>query len=179
VWLSLTLFFLYTGLEVTAALWTYTLFTEGRGLAPSTAGLAVSAYWASLGVGRVVFGALAARHRPERLLRLSLLGAPVAAGLIWWAPLPLVALAGLTALGFAFAPIFPLLVAGTPARLGPRHRTHAVGLQVAVAYLGTAALPGAAGALAAAVGLEMIPPFVVGGAVSLALLHEVAARRTL
>jgi fucose permease len=179
VWLNLALFFLYTGLEVTAAQWSYTLFTEARGLEPRPAGLAVSAYWASLGVGRVVFGGLAARHRPDRLLRLSLIGAPAAALLLWWAPQPLVGLVGLAALGFTFAPIFPLLVAGTPARLGHRHVTHAVGLQVAVAYLGAAAVPGAAGALAAAVGLEVIPPFVVGGAVVLALLHEVGARRTL
>lgn len=177
VWLSLALFFLYTGLEVTAAQWTYTLFTEARGFEPGAAGLAVSAYWASLSVGRVVFGALAARHRPERLLRVSLLGAPGAAGLIWWAPQPLVGLLGLAALGFAFAPIYPLLVADTPARLGHRYVTHGVGLQVAVAYLGTAAMPGAAGALAAALGLEVIPPFIVGGTVLLALLQALAACR--
>ena len=177
VWLNLALFFLYTGLEVTAAQWTYTLFTEARGFERGAAGLAVSAYWASLSVGRVVFGALAAQHRPERLLRLSLLGTPPAAVLIWWAPQPLVGLLGLAALGFAFAPIYPLLVAGTPERLGSRYVTQAVGVQVAVAYLGTAALPGAAGFLAAAVGLEAIPPFVAGGTVVLALLHELAARR--
>ena len=133
----------------------------------------MSAYWASLSLGRVVFGALATRHRPERLLRVSLALSSGASALIWWAAQPVIGLLGLAALGFAFAPIYPLLVAITP---GHRHVTQAVGLQVAVAYLGTAALPCAAGALAASMGLEVIPALVVGGTVALALLHERAAR---
>jgi len=176
VWLNMALFFVYTGLEVTAGQWMYSVFTEARGVGMGTAGLAVSAYWAGLTIGRVVFGALAAHHAPERLLRVSLLMAPAAALVIWWAPHATVGLAGLAALGFAFAPIFPLLVAITPERLGHRYVTQAVGLQVAVAYLGTAALPGTAGALAATLGLEVIPPFVVGGTLVLGLLHEAAAR---
>jgi fucose permease len=99
-----------------------------------------------------------------------------ASALIWWAAQPVIGLLGLAALGFAFAPIYPLLVAITPERIGHRHVTQAVDLQVAVAYLGTAALPCAAGALAASMGLEVIPALVVGGTVALALLHERAAR---
>ncbi|HSF02946.1 MAG TPA: MFS transporter, partial [Solirubrobacterales bacterium] len=109
MWLSLTLFFLYTGLEVTAAQWTYSLLTEARDLDMRAAGLAVSAYWASLSLGRVVFGALATRHRPERLLRVSLALSSGASALIWWASEPVTGLVGLAALGFAFAPIYPLL----------------------------------------------------------------------
>ena len=177
VWLNLALFFLYTGLEVTAAQWSYSLLTEARGVGMWTASVAVSAYWASLGLGRIVFGALAARRSPERLLRTSLALAPVTALLIWLAPLPVMTLASLAALGFAFAPIFPLLVAGTPSRVGDRYATQAVGLQVAVAYLGTAALPGACGAMAARVGLHVIPAFLVAGTVALALLYALGVRR--
>jgi hypothetical protein len=54
--------------------------------------------------------------------------------------------------------------------------TQAVGLQVAVACLGAAALPCAAGALPASMGLEVIPASVVGGTVALGLVHERAAR---
>ena len=176
VWLNLALFFVYTGLEVTAGQWMYSVFTEARGVGMGAAGLAVSAYWASLTLGRIVFGALVARHAPERLLRVSLVTAPAAALVIWWAPQPAIGLAGLAALGFAFAPVYPLLVSITPERLGRRYVTQAVGLQVAFACLGAAALPGAGGVLAAALGLEVIPPFLVGGTLGLAVLHEVAAR---
>jgi fucose permease len=46
VWLSMAVFFLYTGLEAAAGVWPYSLFIEGRGIPPSTAGMWVSAYWA-------------------------------------------------------------------------------------------------------------------------------------
>lgn len=67
-------------------------------------------------------------------------------------------------------------VALTPERVGRRHLQQAMGLQVAAASLGTAALPGAGGVLAAWAGLEVIPAFVVAGTVALALLHEIPAR---
>jgi fucose permease len=83
-------------------------------------------------------------------------------------------------LGFSLAPIFPLLISLTPARLGEARAAHAIGLQVSAACLGSAALPGAAGLLARWRGLESIGAFLVVGTVLLALLHEallVVARR--
>lgn len=43
-WLSMLLFFLYTGLEITAGQWLYSLLTEARGVAPVVAGIWVSVY---------------------------------------------------------------------------------------------------------------------------------------
>jgi fucose permease len=170
VWLNSSLFFVYTGLEVVAGQWIFSVFTEGRGVSAGAAGVAVSAYWASLTVGRVAFGVLAARHAPIRLLRVALVGASSAALTLWWAPQPLVGFAGLAALGFTFAPIYPLMVTMTPERVGPRLVTQALGVQVAVAYLGTAALPAAAGALASSIGLQAVPPFLFAGTVVFAVL---------
>ena len=61
VWTNVLQFFVYTGLEVTAGQWTYSLFTEGRGAAPGVAGVWVAVYWASLTLGRIVSGVLARR----------------------------------------------------------------------------------------------------------------------
>ena len=75
-------------------------------------------------------------------------------------------------LGFALAPIYPLLIAETPARLGRDVTGHAVGFQVAAAYLGAAGLPGVAGVLARSFGLEAIGPFMIAVAVALLGLYE-------
>ena len=170
VWLNSSLFFVYTGLEVVAGQWIFSVFTESRGISIGAAGVGVSAYWASLTVGRVAFGALAAHHAPIRLLRVAMVGASSAALTLWLAPQPIIGFAGLAALGFTFAPIYPLMVTMTPGRVGPRHVTQALGIQVAVAYLGTAALPAAAGGLASSIGLEVVPPFLFAGTVVFALL---------
>lgn len=176
VWLNMVLFFVYTGLEVTAGQWAYSLFTEARGLAPRAAGLWITIYWAGLTAGRVVVGALATRLAPDTLLRIGTVGALIGAVLIWWDPGMGAGLIGLAALGFALAPIYPTLIAETPDRLGAAHATSAIGFQVAAAYLGTAAIPGLTGLLATRAGLGVIGPCLVATAVILLLLQEMARR---
>jgi len=177
VWLNVALFFVYTGLEVTAGQWTYSLFTEARGLTAGAAGVWVAIYWAGLTAGRVVSGALASRLAADTLLRIGTLGALAGTLLVWWDPGMGAGLLGLAVLGFALAPIFPTLIAETPAHLGPSHATSAIGLQVAGAYLGTAAIPGLTGLLATRAGLGLIGPCLVVTAGMLLVLQEIARRR--
>lgn len=178
VWLHISLFFVYTGLEVTAGQWTYSLFTEGRGFPPALVGTWIGCYWASLTAGRLISGAVVGRVSASALLRLATLGAPVAALLVWSGAGPVTSFMGLTGMGFCLAPIYPLLISETPKRLGPSRATVAIGFQVAAAYLGTAALPSLAGLLASRNGLEVIGPFLFSAATILLLLQEIAAQWT-
>jgi len=177
VWLNIALFFVYTGLEVSAGQWSYSLFTEARGVAPTVAGIWIAVYWAGLTAGRIVSGALASRLSADALLRLGTIGALVGALLIWWDPGMSAEFLGLAVLGFALAPIFPTMIAETPKHLGGSHATSAIGFQVAAAYLGTAAIPGLTGVLAGYAGLSVIGPCLFGTAALLFLLHETSRQR--
>jgi fucose permease len=170
-------FFLYTGAEATAGQWAYSLLTEARGMAPAAAGVAAAAYWGSIFVGRLAFGAIAHHVPPSSLLRLGMAGAPLAALVVCLTRSGALGFAGLFALGLLIAPIFPLLIAETPARVGERHAAHAIGFQISAATLGAGALPALAGLLARHVGLESLGPFLLGTTVLLLLLHERGARR--
>jgi fucose permease len=174
VWLHVVLFFFYTGLESTAGQLLYTLFTESRGVSPTTAGVTVGAYWAALTVGRVVFGQLSASLGHLAVLRIGLGLAPVAALLIFWNPLPAVSFAGTVLLGFSLAPTFPTLISDTPRRVGRSIAPHAVGFQVAAAALGIAALPGFTALVARKTGLEAIGVCLIVGALVVLALHEIA-----
>jgi fucose permease len=176
VWLNVALFFVYTGLEATAGQWAYSLFIEARGVAPTTAGVWVAGYWVALTLGRLGAGFLAARWSPATLLRFAMAGAPLAALLLWIGPGAWSSWVGLLALGATLAPIYPLLVAGTPVRVGAAATANAVGFQVAGAYLGAAALPGLAGIVAYRHGLETIGPLLMASALVLLVLHERTAR---
>ena len=176
VWLNVGLFFVYTGLEVTAGQWTYSLLTEGRGVAAGPAGIWVGIYWGSLMVGRLVCGALTNRLSTLTLLRVATIGGPLAALMIWSDQSRGLSFLGLALLGFLLAPIFPLLIADTPRRLGAAHATQAIGFQVSAAYLGAAAIPGAAGILARWAGIGIVGAFLVAVAVALLVLHEIALR---
>ena len=177
VGLGIALFFVYTGLEVTAGQWTYSLLTEARGIRPAVAGLSVGLYWGSLTAGRLVFGTLTHRVSAEVLLRMAMLSAPVPAALIWWAPTPIVGFLGFVGLGFSLAPVYPLLISGTSPRVGAAHVPNAIGFQVAAAYLGAAAIPGLVGIVAQRAGLEVIGASLFGTSVILLLLHELTRRQ--
>ena len=176
-------FLLYTGTEVTAGQWLFSLLTESRGFKSPTAGAVVTAYWGSLTVGRIVFGQAAASLAPLTVLWFALLLAPVGAALLCvrtsqpGAGGHAVAFAGAALLGFALAPIFPMLIAATPGRVGDRLAAQAIGFQVSAATLGVAALPSLAGVLARPLGLEVVGPFLLAGTVALLVLHEATVRR--
>jgi fucose permease len=174
--LSMGLFFVYVGLEAGSGQWSFSLFTLSRGTPVAIAGVLVSAYWASLTVGRVLFGVLVNHFSSEQLLRACMLMTVVAAGLIWL-NVPLVSWLALAVLGLVYAPVFPVLIADTPSRFGGRQTATAIGLQVAAAVAGGAALPGLIGVLAARISLEVVGPcLVVGGLVELCLYERLVRR---
>jgi fucose permease len=177
VWLGIALFFVLTGVEGTAGQWPYTLFTEGRGVAPSTAGMWVSIFWGSLTVGRILSGFVVDRLGVVSSARLGLIGVILGAAGVWWNVANVVGFLGLALIGFSLAPLFPLLISHTPRRLGAAHAPNAIGFQVAAAGLGLSLVPGLAGVLAESLGLEIIGPFLLLASIATFLLHEVTVSR--
>jgi fucose permease len=175
VWSNVLLFFVYAGLEVGAGQWAYSWLVEGRHVAAGAGAAWLAVYWGSLTAGRVALGALTSRVPAETLLRASLAAVPVGVLVLWAGVGPAGGAVGLLLLGLALAPIFPLLIATTPARVGALHATHAIGFQVAAFYVGTAVLPGAAGLLARRLGLNALGPFLLGTGVALGLLYGLGA----
>jgi fucose permease len=156
-WISILMFLLYTGAELTLGNWTYTLFTEGRGVTPQLAGLWAGGFWATFTVGRVLAGLYAHRIRLNTLMYGAMGLALVGSILFWWNPSMLVGVAGVLIVGFAMAPIFPGLVSSTSQRVGQRHAGNTIGIQMSAAGLGGALLPSLAGLLAERFSLETIP----------------------
>ncbi|NWF81227.1 MAG: MFS transporter [Chloroflexi bacterium] len=178
VWLSAAVFLLYTGLEVTAGQWSFTLFTRGRGVEASRAGAWISLYWAGLTVGRIAAGALAGRITPQRMLWLGALGATAGALLVGLVPMAWASVSGLLLMGVALAPIFPALIATTAQRVGAAHAANTIGLQVAAANLGAALIPWAVGQGVGAGGPRLIGPALIAAAVAYLALFALLARHT-
>ena len=161
VWMSIAIFFVYTGLEVTAGQWTYSILTESRGMPIDQAGLWVSFYWGSFTMGRVTAGLVANTMSTSLLMRISMLGSLLGAILFSWNPVEAVGLAGLGIIGFSLAPVFPGLITSTAERVGARHAANTIGFQVSAASIGIGVMPGLAGVIAQRSSLEIIGPFMV------------------
>jgi fucose permease len=176
VWLSVLLFLVYTGIETTGGQWAYSLFVEGRGVAAQVAGLAVSAYWGALALGRVLGGIVADRIAPATLTRWSMAGmlagaVLVAVNLSIW-----LSFGGLVLVGLSAASVFPSLIGVTPQRFGAGAAPTIIGFQVGAAALGIAGLPALSGVLAGRLGLEVIPLVMVVSSLVMLGLHEVVVR---
>jgi fucose permease len=137
-----------------------------------TAGTWVSLYWGSFTTGRILSGVVVGFASVPYLLRYCISAIALGAILLWLAPTNEVGLLGLAGMGFAAAPVFPLLIATTPGRLGALHTANGVGLQIAAAMLGAALLPALLGILAHRLGLEVIGPGLFVVALLLLTLYE-------
>jgi fucose permease len=173
--LSIAAFILYTGVESSVGQWCFTLLTEGRGLAVTAAGSWTAAYWASLTLGRVALGSVAERLGPDRLLRAASLGVVAGVALFGFSP-GWLGRCGLLLLGASLAPMYPTLMARTPARVGARLAGHTVGFLVSAATLGSSLLPWTVGVLVGRLGLVAIGSVGVLLSLSFLLVHELLLR---
>jgi fucose permease len=172
VWLSIAVFFVYTGVEAAAGAWAYTLFTESRAVSIMAAGTWVSIYWGSLTVGRLLSGIIVAFVPVRRLLRYCIIALAVGAALLWLNVTGLLSFLGLGLMGLALAPVFPSLIASTPTRVGEAHTVNVIGFQIAAAVLGQSLLPGLVGVLAYRLGLEVVGPVLLAASLLLLALYE-------
>jgi fucose permease len=157
VWLSVLLFFLYVGAEVSLGTWAFTLLTESRGVPTQTAGFWTGSYWATFTIGRILAGLYAKRLGVHVLVQGGVGLAFLGAVLLWWHPFELANLLAVGVVGIAVAPIFPAMISGTSQRVGAHFAANTIGMQMAATGLGTAVIPSLLGVLAAQFSLEIIP----------------------
>jgi fucose permease len=159
IWMSLLMFFIYTGVEVSFGNWTYSLLTLSRGVPTEVAGLWSGSYWATFTLGRFLAGILTRRFGIKKLLVAGQLAGLFGAALLWWNPFPTSSIIAVSIIGFALAPIFPGLVSTTSSRVGDHHAANTIGMQISAAGLGGAVVSGLAGVLAQNINLEAIPVY--------------------
>lgn len=161
VWLSMLLFFFYVGSEVTMGTWVYSLLTEGRGIDPQLAGYFAGSYWFTFTIGRILAGLVTRKINIQSLVKVCIIAAILAGVILGLNLSTWVNLAAVAVIGFAFAPVFPGLMSGTPLRVGQQHSNNTIGMQAAAGALGGTALTSLVGVLARVYGLEVVPSAMV------------------
>lgn len=111
------------------------------------------------------------------MLRASLLGMAAGAALIAVPAPAWVAVVGIVVVGFAAAPVFPLLTLTTVERVGAAHADRTIGLQIGTSSLGAALVPSGIGVLISHTSVEALGPALLVLAVALIALHAAATRR--
>jgi fucose permease len=173
---GMIVFFVYTGLEVSAGQWETSYLRGHLGLSASAAGLAAFGYWGALTAMRIGL-ALPAKPVPPRLVIGGGMTVSVAAtALIWWQPSTAVVVTAFVILGAALAGIFPALIAATPQRIGEERARHAIAWQVGAAAAGGSGLSALIGLLIDRTSLAILGPAILILAVLLVLANTALAR---
>jgi fucose permease len=174
--LGLIVFFVYTGLEVSAGQWETSYLRGHLGVSASAAGLAAFGYWGALTAVRIGL-ALPSRPVPARLVIGVGMAASVAAtALIWWQPSTAVVVTGFVILGAALAGIFPALIATTPQRIGQERARHAIAWQVGAAAAGGSGISALLGLLIDRSSLAILGPAILILALLLVVANAALAR---
>ena len=177
VWLGMVLFFMTSGAEAVIGNWSFSLLHEIRGISLETAGLWVSIYWGSFTVGRILFGLFINNLNLQQVLKVCMVAVGIGGLLIWLNLAHVVSFLGLALIGFALAPVFPLLVFKIPDYVGKSHAKNAIGYNFASASLGLSLLPGLTGILANNFSLEVVGPVVIVAASVMILINEMITQR--
>jgi fucose permease len=176
VGLSLLLFFLVTGMELSAMLWSFTFLTGARGIGTAPAGIAVGGFFGLEMLTRI--GLATWGHRVSAPTVLRACCAAIGAGAALMLLLPgTSSLVGLAVAGTGLGGVYPSLMVASSGSLGTHRAQAVVGYQVAAANLGAAAGSGLTGVVLARAGVGAFPLVLLVIVAVVALLVAALPRR--
>lgn len=169
---SLLAFFCYCGLEASVGLWGSSFLVQERGLTAVTAARWISLYFAGITIGRFITGFVTMKMSNRKLILVGQIVALLGVLMIL-IPLPSgLTITGLILIGLGCAPIFPCMLHETPKRFGKSLSQQIMGLQMAGAYVGMLVLPPLFGLVQSAVGMAILPVFLILYTIGMFLASE-------
>ncbi len=86
---------------------------------------------------------------------------------------------GLILIGLGCAPIYPAMLHETPNKFGKEISQKIMGIQMSVAYIGSALVPPLFGILAGVMGFEMLPFFLLALVITMYFMSEKTSQLSL
>ena len=129
-------------------------------------------------LGRLISGFISNKLGDRRLIRIGI-AVEFAGILLVFLPVEnyLVAAVGFVVIGTGMGPVYPAIQHMAPANFGKRHSAAVIGLQMASAYFGSTFMPMVFGHIQQAVGIGIMPVYLIIFAVMNIGLLEIAYRK--
>ena len=163
VLLTLVGFFAYCSGEATCFLWTPSFFAGTKaGLSDETIASFGSLIFGGLMLGRLISGFISNKMGDRRLIRVGI-AVELAGILMVFLPLRgvITAAVGFVVIGTGMGPVYPAIQHMAPSNFGKRHSAAVIGLQMASAYAGSTFMPMVFGHLQQAVGIGVMPLYLL------------------
>jgi fucose permease len=173
---TLFAFAFYCALEGLSGLWGASFMVESRGIAPELAASLVSLFFFGITAGRFLSGFITIKLGVQNTNRLGFCLILSGIILLWLSSAVWLIAAGLVLVGLGCAPVFPGLIHLTPRRFGEEASQSMIGMQMAMAYVGSSLAPPFAGFVAARLGIGLYPLLLFVFLVALVIMVERAER---
>lgn len=151
----------YCGAESTMSLWGASYLVGARGIGAEVAASWVSLFFLGITGGRLLAGFLSQKLRSDQLIRFGAICSGIGALILLLATGGALLPVGFFCIGLGFAPIYPSMLHQTPRIFGERVSQSVMGIQMAFAYVGSTLLPPLLGALTHALGMGIMPIYVL------------------
>ena len=177
--LTLVAFFAYCSGEATCFLWVPSWFAGTKaGLSDETIASFGSLIFGGLMLGRLISGFISNRLGDRLLIRIGI-AVELIGILLVFLPVEnyLVAAVGFVVIGTGMGPVYPAIQHMAPENFGRRHSAAVIGLQMASAYIGSTFMPMVFGNIQQAVGIGIMPVYLVIFAVLNISMLEIAYRK--
>ena len=177
--LTLIAFFSYCAGEATSFLWTPSYFAGTKaGLSDETIASFGSLVFFGLMLGRLISGFISNKLGDKLLIRIGIAVELIGILLV---SLPVqgysLAVIGFVVIGTGMGPVYPAIQHMAPSNFGKRHSAAVIGLQMASAYIGSTFMPMVFGHLQQAIGIGIMPLYLLLFAVLNIGLLEIAYRK--
>ena len=177
--LTLIAFFAYCSGEATCFLWVPSYFAGTKaGLSDETIASFGSLIFGGLMLGRLISGFISNKLGDRLLIRIGI-AVELVGILLVFLPVEsyLVAVIGFVVIGTGMGPVYPAIQHMAPENFGKRHSAAVIGLQMASAYIGSTFMPMVFGNIQQAVGIGIMPVYLVIFAVLNIGMLEIAYRK--
>ena len=177
--LTLIAFFAYCSGEATCFLWVPSYFAGTKvGLNDETIASFGSLIFGRLMLGRLISGFISNKLGDRLLIRIGI-AVELVGILLVFLPVEnyLVAAIGFVVIGTGMGPVYPAIQHMAPANFGKRHSAAVIGLQMASAYIGSTFMPMVFGNIQQAVGIWIMPVYLIIFAVLNIGMLEIAYRK--
>ena len=161
--LTLIAFFSYCAGEQTCFLWTPSYFAGTKaGLSDEVIASFGSLIFGGLMLGRLISGFISNKIGDRQLIRIGI-AVELIGILLIFLPVPgyIIAAVGFVVTGTGMGPVYPAIQHMAPSNFGKRYSAAVIGLQMASAYFGSTFMPMVFGHLQQAVGIAIMPLYLL------------------
>lgn len=168
---ALITFSFFSYIELTTGLWISSYFVYGLGISKYYAALITAFFYGSITAGRIITGLFSNNFENYKIIRAGEMAIIAGCILMIFGDMYL-SVAGAFIIGIGSSPVYPAMLHETPRRFGEKASLTVMGLQMSVSYTGGAIAPLIFGMLADKFSFNLLPYYILFGAVIIFISSE-------